>query len=191
LALIDLDKEQSDRLARYRLIQIDEMESLTFANEAQALYSFVGYPASKNKAEFRVDEVTPTLIPFRGMPIAVDEYKKFGRRFETHLVVEFDEKSAIGSNGFHIPPSPKGLSGGPVWILGSIPEIVEGSPKPLLARMGLENKRGGLVAVRTWLLLQIMRKIYPDLKELIEEAPGFQMNIPGSVPARELVLTRR
>jgi hypothetical protein len=191
LALIDLDEEQSNRLSRYRLIQIDEMESANFVNDAQALYSFVGYPASKNKADFRASEITPTLMPFRGMPIGVDEYTKFGRRFETHLITEFDEKRTIGSNGFNIPPSPKGLSGGPVWILGRLPNIVEGSPKPLLAGMGIENKRGGLVAVRTWVLLQIMRRIYPDLRELTEEAPGFRMNIPDSVPNREVILTRR
>lgn len=191
LALIDLDEEQSKRLSRYVFVRTSEMEFPTFRNEPQILYSFIGYPASKNKAKHRVTELTPMLLRLRGMPIAVDEYRKFGRPFETHLIVEFDEKSAIGPNGIQISPSPKGLSGGPVWMLGNIPELVDGSSKPLLAGMAIENKRGGLVAVRTWLLLQIMRTIYPELRELIEGFPGFQMNIPDSVPVRELVLTRR
>jgi hypothetical protein len=191
LALIDLDEEQSKRLSRYTCIQIAEMEFPTFRNEPQALYSFIGYPASRNKAEYRVTELTPMLLRLRGMPIAVDEYRKFGCPFETHLIVEFDGKSVMGPNGIQIPPSPRGLSGGPVWMLGSIPEIVDSSPKPLLAGMAIENKRGGLVAVRTWLLLQIVRTIYPDLRELIEGFPGFQMNIADAVPVRELVLTRR
>jgi hypothetical protein len=191
LALIDLDEEQSKRLSRYVCVRIAEMEFPTFRVEPQVLYSFIGYPASRNKAKHRVTELTPTLLRFRGIPIAVDQYRKFGRSFETHLIMEFDGKSAMGPNGIQIPPSPKGLSGAPVWMLGSIPELVDGSPKPLLAGMAIENKRGGLVAVRMWLILQIIRTIYPELRELIEGFPGFPMNIPDSVPVRELVLSRR
>ena len=191
LALIDLDEEQSKRLSGYTSVQIAEMEFPTFQNEQQALYSFIGYPASRNKAEYRVMELTPMPVRLRGLPVAIDDYRRFGRQFETHLIVEFDGKSVMGPNGIQIPPSPKGLSGGPVWLLGSIPEIVNGSPKPLLAGMAIEHKRGVLVAVRTWKLLQIMRTIYPDLRELIEGFPGFRMNIPDSIPVRELVLTRR
>lgn len=191
LALIDLDEEQSNRLSRYTCVQIAEMEFPSFRNDPHALYSFIGYPASRNKAKYQATDVAPTLGRFRGTRIAVDEYPKFGRPFDTHLIVEFDGKSVKGPNGIQIPPSPKGLSGGPVWMLGSVPEIVGGSPKPLLAGMAIENKPGGLVAVRSWLLLQIIRAIHPDLRELIEEFPGFQMNIPDSVPVRQLVLTRR
>jgi hypothetical protein len=126
------------------------------------------------------------------MSINRDEYGKFNRPFETHLVVEFDEKSTLGPDGvLRVPPSPKGLSGGPVWMLGSVPEIVDGLKRPLLAGMAIENKRGGLIAVRTWILLQIIRALYPDLREVIEGFPGFKVNLPKSVPQRELVLSRR
>ncbi len=99
LALIDLDEEQSNRLSRYTCIQIAEMEFPSFRNDPQALYSFIGYPASRNKAKYRATEVAPILARFRGTPIAVDEYREFGRPFETHLIVEFDGKSVKGPNG--------------------------------------------------------------------------------------------
>jgi hypothetical protein len=189
LALIDLDDEQSKRLSRFRFVKLHEMEFPTFSTAPDAAYSFVGYPASRNKSEFRVSEIAPTLFAFTGTPIAIDNYGRFGFAFQTHLVVVIDEKSATGRNRAQTLPSTKGLSGGPVWLLARLPDTAGGSLVPLLAGMAIEHKRGGLIAVRTWVLLQTMRAIYPDLAPLIEEFPNFRLTIEPRLP-RKLILSR-
>jgi hypothetical protein len=189
LALIPLDDEQSKRLSRYRFVELHDMEFSTVSTAPDAVYSFVGYPASRNKSEFRVNQIAPTLFAFTGTPIAIDTYSNFGFAFQTHLIVGLDEKSANERNRTPNLPSAKGLSGGPVWLLGRLPDIAGGSLVPLLAGMAIEHKRGALIAVRTWVLLQTMRAIYPDLTPLIEEFPNFRITIQPRLP-RKLILSR-
>ena len=57
--------------------------------------------------------------------------------------------------------------------------------------MAIENKRGGLIAVRTWILLQFIRALYTDLRKVIEGFPGLKIKLPKSVIQREVVLSRR
>jgi hypothetical protein len=107
------------------------------------------------------------------------------------VIIEWDKNTTVGLNGtFLTAPSPKGISGCPVWTFGRIPEIVYGSKKSIFVGMGIENKRGVLVAVRAWLILQIIRLLYPDLASVIPECPNVRLNVPVSAPARELILDR-
>jgi hypothetical protein len=76
-----------------------------------------------------------------------------------------------------------------VWVLGTPLDIVAGSKKPLLAGMGIENKRRALIAVRMRIILQIIRLYHPDLGTLIPEDPTVNLR-PTSTQRRSPILNR-
>jgi hypothetical protein len=191
LAVIDLDDAQVEQLEEHRFIQLEEMEFSTFVHNPASYYVFMGYPERRNEGKYKVDEVNTELVPYFGPPISLEEHNKLDRPLNTHLAINWNKKKARNLDGTSwTPPNPEGISGCPVWAIGTEPEIVLGSKKPLLAGMGIENRSRALIAVRAWVILQIIRGHHPDLKAVIPEAPNVNFNLTGLIQREQLVLGR-
>jgi hypothetical protein len=189
LTVIDLDTDQAARLSAYHFVGLSEIEYDSVIHDTTAYNAFMGYPESKNRSQFKANFVMPCLAPYVGVQIPLAKHEELNRPYQTHLGIPFD-KNSVGFDGKPInPPSPKGLSGCPVWALGRIPEIVHGSRKPLFVGMGLEDKPGALIAVRAWLIVQTIRQLHKDLDNIIEAFPNVRLDVPEHVSETKLILT--
>ena len=65
------------------------------------------------------------------------------------------------------PTDPHGISGGPVWRLGPIPDVDRGNNEPKVVGIGLEYRPDALIALRLSFVLETIRSLHPDLSPLI------------------------
>jgi hypothetical protein len=124
------------------------------------------------------------------MSIGSDKHVALNRPSETHLGIAF-EKNCIGSDSKPFTaPDPNGISGCPVWSLGTAPEIadVANTKTPLISGMGIEYRDHALIAVRACLILQVVRALHGELKTVIEECPHVRLEHRGPVKHRQLIL---
>jgi len=191
VSIIHLTERQADDLSAYHFVQLSEIEYETVLHDPQGYDAFMGYPASKNKKKLGANGIKPKLFPYVGVQIQRAELEQHNRPFETHLGIEFGTRvMGFGGNIVRLP-DPKGTSGCPVWSLGKIGEIAGGSRKTQLVGICIERKGNALIAVRAWLILQVVREAFPDLAGVIEQFPNVQLRNAGAVPQRQLILNER
>lgn len=191
ISVIDLDEKQAARLTGYHFFLPEKIEHRHSLRSPDCHYAFVGYPANKNDGKFKATEVGTHLLRYCGKSITPDQHAKLNRPCETHLGIVFD-KNSIGSDGkAFTAPDPYGISGCPVWSLGTVPEIVDmaKTKAPLLAGMGIEYRDHSLVAVRACLILQVIRSLHGELKTSIEDCPHVRLEHRWNAPQRQLALT--
>lgn len=132
------------------------------------LYSFTGYPASRNKADLRAKEVTnePTLITAPTGPLAV--YEALGVNPETHIAIEYRQTEWRDLRTKNIAaPAPQGMSGGAIWRIGTPADVARGVLGERLIGVGIEHRNGMLVGVRIALALAIIGHAMPELRPMI------------------------
>ena len=77
------------------------------------LYTFMGYPNSKNKVW---DRVKPKAHSLNTLLASEDEYETYGIDSNTHIAIRFENNKLVDSGDKkNVFPKPIGLSGGAVW----------------------------------------------------------------------------
>jgi hypothetical protein len=81
-------------------------------------YLLVGFPESKSRANPVNREVVSGLYSFRNFSVPSTKYANLGVTPQSHVVLSFDRKHTVGSDGqIRAFPEPSGISGSPVWLL--------------------------------------------------------------------------
>jgi hypothetical protein len=81
-------------------------------------YLLVGFPASKSKSNRTRKTINSVPYSFRNMGAAESKYSALGLDPRFHILLAFDQDRIIVSEGeFRSFPSPKGMSGSPLWLL--------------------------------------------------------------------------
>jgi len=149
-------------VARLRLDLVDVNDTPV----SGALYSFTGYPASRNKPDLRAKEVTnePTLITAPTAPLAA--YAALRVKPETHIAIEYRQTEWRDLRTEHIAaPAPHGMSGGAIWRIGTPADVACGVLGERLIGIGIEHRNGMLIGVR--IALAIIGHAVPELRPII------------------------
>lgn len=78
------------------------------------VYTFSGYPMSKGKS--RADRCFSEIFSYTGAAASISKYQRMGYDQDDHILVNFNRKRSIDSEGKQqMPPHPRGISGGGVF----------------------------------------------------------------------------
>jgi hypothetical protein len=142
------------------------------------LYTFAGYPSSRNKPNLATKEISnqPTLFTAHSAPLPW--YTRLGLTPETHIATRFPVRQA---REFHSPsvaaPAPQGMSGGPVWRLGTPAEISSGLIGERVIGIGIEYRQETFIATRIAFAFAIIETIAPELAQLLPHPRHGKINI--------------
>lgn len=165
-AVVELEGENADRFSSRRFITLPEIDQNEVPRQGRT-YTFVGYPASRNKPRRGTTDVREHLVHYSGRPLPQERYAEEGVELASHLIVEFDVKKMIEDGVIVQPISPYGVSGGAVWRLGDLQEFEDGTNREGLVGIGIECRRDALIAVRISVILEAMRGFFPEMDACI------------------------
>lgn len=167
-AFVLLDDTGACRFSKFRFITQTDVDQNDVPRKAR-LYTFVGYPETRNKSHHDCGAVEPKLVSFTAAPLGQQEYDRRGFDSRIHLLVDFQRKKAFTREGrLQAPVDPHGLSGGPVWRLGDVEEFDRGTNAEKLVGIGMECRSNALIAVRMSLILEVIRRTFPDTASIIQ-----------------------
>lgn len=175
IALFDLDLSAMLEQPATPVLAVSDLDPSDLPAR-QTAYGFVGFPGSENEAlpghRFQIASTY-----YGGEPANQSKYDILGYDPRTHFIMMFEKQRMIDPDGREVEvPEPFGMSGGPVWRLGTFPEIDNATAEPKVIAVTVEwaPKANCLVGVRMSLVLEAMRQLMPALKEHIPEAAHVQ-----------------
>jgi hypothetical protein len=127
------------------VLKLDDIDGSDWP-KPHRIFSFRGYPATVNKPNLRDRTLTPTIQP----------YSSF---FDVTRAEEAGTKKIIQ------PRKPNGISGGPVWRMGSFAELYRGTKGEKVVGVAVQsrNRPSLLLGTRILVLIEAIRKRCPDL----------------------------
>ena len=116
---------------------------------------------------------------YGGLAASSAEYRQAGYAPSSYLLMRFERQRMLDEQG-HIRavPKPYGMSGGPVFRIGSFDQILAGSAHPKVVAIGirwLEHSRL-LLGVRISLLIDALGQLIPSLAGELPQ-PSFVQGI--------------
>jgi len=145
----------------------------------QAANGFVGFPGSENRALPGYTFLRSSFY-YGGQAAGRDYYERLGYDPRTHFVMSFERERMVERGGRIVAvPEPYGMSGGPVFTLGTFEEIDRQTARPRVIGLAIEwwQRLDVLVSVRVGLVTEALRQLLPDLGTELPVAPHFQANV--------------
>ncbi|HKO58261.1 MAG TPA: DUF2442 domain-containing protein [Thermoanaerobaculia bacterium] len=145
----------------------------------QTAYGFVGFPGSQNKALPDYKFMRSSFY-YGGQPAAQDKYERLGYDPRTHFVMSFERERMVDKSGRVVAvPEPYGMSGGPVFKLGTFEEIDRQVATPRVVALTIEwwQRLDVLVGVRVALLTETIRQLLPELGAELPVVPHFSTSV--------------
>lgn len=174
VAFAQLNRENEEQLSDYILLSTSDID-VDDMPRADYVYTFMGFPSTMNRVRRR--SYTPTVQPFTShTPLLESDYRAHHFDIDRAIAVYFDlSKAQRGGTGPILQtPSPKGISGGPVWRLGSYSQLSEHINQEKVVGIGVEYRRtpGLLVGRRIGLAIEYIRVHYPGLSAALLQPGG-------------------
>jgi len=179
-AFVRLSDPLADRIARGRFFLPFTLIGVNDNIKPRAHYVFTGFPASREKTDYKNKKTKPSRFCFTGLTIPPNRMSAIGLHPEAHIAVEFNRDEvhdASGNPGCF--PCPSGMSGGAVW--GGTGDFrrwfVQSAPQ--LVGIGIEHLQphAALVAVRIHLILAAISKFHSDIAPFVPKRQGFDNEI--------------
>jgi hypothetical protein len=181
LAFALLDDRMQDLPTSYRVLTLDDVDVTDWPSEHK-MYSFVGYPHSLNKANLKTKTFAPNVQPYTShKSLQLSDYEKLGLNPCATVAVFFDLSQAEeqGTGRVVVPKSPIGISGGPVWRLGTFMEFHKRTNKEKVVGVAVsfERKPDMLLGVRIGIVLEGIRKKHPELSTHLPRDPRCRVSV--------------
>lgn len=148
----------------------------------QTAYGFVGFPGSENRTLPGL-EIQRTVVFYGGKAAGRDKYERLGYDPRTHFIMSFDRERMMDPSGQIVAvPEPYGMSGGPVFKLGTFEEIDNQTARPRVIALTIEwwQRLEALVGVRMALLTEAIRQVLPDDAADLPHSPHFRTRVTVS-----------
>jgi len=145
----------------------------------QSAYGVVGFPGSENK-RLPGFSIQRTSIFYGGQAAGRDKYERLGYDTRTHFIMSFERERMMDHSGKIVAVSePYGMSGGPVFKLGTFEEIDNQTARPRVIAMTIEWWQGLeiLVGVRLPLLTETIRQVLPEIAAELPHSPHVRTNV--------------
>lgn len=165
IAVVDLSTEIADELDHFSFLDVNQVDP-SDAPYKQSLYTFTGYPSTKQKP---IKDVTLTIEPVRytSGPLQPDKYPA-GYELGPHSGIDYNRKQMIARSGkVQAPPDPHGVSGGGIFRLGTFDQIVEGTNREVLVGIAIEDHKTSLIGTNITFALEMIRAYHPALDQYI------------------------
>jgi Protein of unknown function (DUF2442)/Trypsin-like peptidase domain len=130
----------------------------------QTAYGVVGFPGAENK-RLPGFNIQRTSVFYGGQAAGRDKYERLGYDTRTHFIMSFERERMMDHSGKIVAvPEPYGMSGGPVFKLGTFEEIDNQTARPRVIAMTIEwwQRLEVLVGVRLPLLTETIRQVLPE-----------------------------
>lgn len=160
-AIKELSTEDIILLDGAKFVTLDQCAKGVITKKG-AIYCAHGYPSSKNKINWEIKNQFDGYAYTYSAKLSENfNYKKLGITTETHLSINFDSKSVVNEEGHkHIPPNPKGMSGGGLWVYPNPLDIF----KEVFAGILIEHREDekSILSVRINCILLLIKQLYPN-----------------------------
>ena len=166
------------RLSAESVAQIGEDRFLSPVNvdlddkgEFPALYGALGYPACQNPTIEPEDEspIKPFAFSYTAQLRSASEHEQLGISTATHLLLAASNNKSRRTDGRKAKlPDLRGMSGGGLWRYteyGQAPNVK--APCLLGVLIERRKKTGNILAARMGLVFEGLRKVYPELNEVL------------------------
>jgi hypothetical protein len=177
-AFMLLDDLTIQELIHFEYLNNTDIEPNDYPHEKK-LYTFVGYPASKNKPRYDIKSIKRSVFSFTNNSCGISDYIKLGVEQYSHINISFDKYKGIDNQGrIKIMPDPWGMSGGGIWSsidLSSFP--LKYNPK--LVGIGIEyhKKEKIMLGIKISLVIESLKKYYPEVGKYFPESNLVKVNI--------------
>lgn len=136
-------------------------------------YGFVGYPSEANPLlpERVFDR---TVYYYGGTAGNRSKYEIFDYDPRAHFIMNFDRARMMNGSGDMVSvPRPTGMSGGPVFKLGTIAEIEAGTARPRVIALLVDwaERLKVLSSIRIAIVTELIRQLLPETVTLLSPSP--------------------
>jgi hypothetical protein len=180
IAFVRLPDSLADNISKGRFFLPFTLLDVNDRYAPRAQYMFTGYPASREKTDYGNRKVKPVGFSYTGEVIPPTRMPELGLHLDAHIAIEFNRDKIFDENGKPGSfPSPKGMSGGPVWRGDGDSRLWLIESPVRLVGIGIEDPKNQntLVAVRIHLVLELIAKIYSDIRQFVPRRAGFTNEI--------------
>ena len=144
-------------------------------SQSQTAYGCVGTPGSVNQASNGIFDAQGYF--YGGLAATDDEYEFLRYRHATHFIMKFDHSNMIDERDREVlVPEPYGMSGGPIFRVGTFDQILSGTASPRLIAITIEwwQTRKVMVGVRVAMVLTAIRQLVPSLAPELPDPVYFE-----------------
>lgn len=160
ICLLDIEK-MTDRPSATPLtvadLDVDDIPS------PQTAYGCWGAPREENRVIGGEFDVRATF--YGGLSASDETYDLVGRQPATHFVMNCDRRLMFGESCQPVQaPGFDGISGGPLFRLGTFEEIIRGCARPKLIGMMIEgwDRWSAVVSIRVSVIVTALRQWFPQ-----------------------------
>lgn len=178
-AFIPLSETIANELVRVKSLTEEDLD-VDEIPDHHTLYAFVGYPVTKNRPLNGLRLQLSSSV-FVVMPAEAQAYNDVEASPLTHFVGTFDRRRLVEPNvkGTVTGPDPHGLSGGGVWRMGRVNQLVSGATSEKLIGVGVRycKPKKLLIGIRISLVISALINTYPELGVELPASTRIRVNV--------------
>jgi len=178
IAFVVLNPRTASECSGCTILTPDDFD-VADTSSLQTLYGFTGFPGDENQV-IEDHTLLRRAYYYGGQPAPDSEYRYLGIDRRSHFIMAFEREHAVDTDGQTVyAPDPHGMSGGPVWKLGTFQEVDLGICRPKVIGIAIEwwENRRTLVCVRVGVAVEAIRRILPDLAAHLPATPYLKVNV--------------
>lgn len=143
-------------------------------------YSLFGFPEESSRVDHSAEKVRAQGLLYTGEASDKRTYRKCNVKDVSHIVIKHSKKKARNADGKKVnAPLLNCMSGGAVWKKRKVDKAIPGMPSVALVGITIEKhgQHAAVVATRINFAMEIIRRQYPDLADLIPTSSTIRINV--------------
>jgi hypothetical protein len=117
IALLELNKEMEEALSDYKYLSIENIDYNHVSDQEHTMYTFVGFPATKNKLRYNSNRVKGGIFSYSATRVKEDIYNKLDISSTNHIAIQFKKTKLLSTDRkSSTAPDPYAMSGGGIWL---------------------------------------------------------------------------
>ena len=162
LAILILNEKMEQALSDYNYLKISNIDYNHISNKMDTSYTFIGFPATKNKTRYNTKNVKGALYSYTASRVKEEVYKALGITTATHIAITFNKRKLLSTDKKKTTvPDPYAMSGGGIWLndnLNQHPSIYKPKIKLVGIALSWHKKYNCLMGVSTSAVLGIIKE---------------------------------
>ena len=168
LALLELNDDMKAALSDLNYLTIDDIDYSHVSDKEHVNYTFVGFPATKNKLRYNSNRVKSGILAYSANKVDDGIYEKLGILPSTHIAVKFRKNKLAFTSGVGNAPDLYAMSGGGIWLNDNFhlhPSVYMPKIKLVGIALSWHKRYGCIMGVSTGAIIEIL-KASCDIPEL-------------------------
>lgn len=177
LSLLELDEEMKSALSDLNYLTIDNIDYKHVSDAHKINYTFIGFPATKNKLRYNSNRVKAGIFSYSANRVGNNIYEKLGISPNTHIAIKFRKNNLASSGGIINAPDLYAMSGGGIWLNDNFhlhPSVYVPKVKLVGIALSWHKSQGCIMGVSAGAIIEII-KTYYDIPELF----SYETNMPS------------